>query len=148
MTDRVADAQYVRQIELRSIHLHAATHQRGTGRLTDEVDLTSKGELEPHLDEESGHLSYLVSMEYCIAEPGLSGDKAVASGSVAHTVTYDLLNDLKLTEEQVAEFAYAGAIFHVHPYIREHIAMMCTRSGIPPFVLPMLVHDPASRHDD
>lgn len=148
MTDRVAEAKYLEQIELRSLHLHSARHERGAGSLTDEVDLTSTGDIEPYLDEELAQLTYLVSMEYRIGEPEGAADDALATGAVQFAVTYDLIDGLVPTEAQCREFAYAGVVFQVHPYIREHVASMCTRSGIPPFMLPMLLHDASARDAD
>jgi hypothetical protein len=145
VSDRVAAAEYLRHIELRSLHLHSADHRRGYAPVTDDVELTSNGELQHYFDEEDLTLGYLVSLNYTVSEP--DAEDEVAKGSVAFVATYDVEAGCDLTEEQLREFGHGGAIFHVHPYIREHIMTMCTRSGLPAYALPMLLHDPAARHD-
>ena len=47
--------------------------------------------------------------------------------------TYALTDGFEPAEDQVMEFAYQGTVFQVHPYIREHVASMCLRSGLPTF---------------
>jgi hypothetical protein len=145
VSDRVAAAEYLRHIELRSLHLHSAEHRRGFASVTDDVELKSDGELQHYFDEGDRTLGYLVSLNYVVSAP--DAENEVAKGSVAFVATYDVHEGCDLTEEQLQEFGHGGAVFQVHPYIREHVMSMCTRSGLPAYALPMLLHDPAARDD-
>ena len=107
----------------------------------------TSGEIQAIDDLPEGQLAYLISLNYQIQN---DNEEQVAHGAVAYIAAYTVGDGPALTEEQIEAFGQGGALFQVHPYIREHVATMCQRSGLTAYVLPMLLHDvrPGAPGDD
>lgn len=134
----MTDTDYLRGITLLSLHMHSCNHERGPGDPTAEPLVETQGQLQPTRIED-GQLGYLVSLSYKIVNA--DSEESIASGEVAYAATYSLADDLELTNEQVEQFGFRGALFQVHPFLREHLATMCQRSGLTAYPLPILLHD-------
>ena len=145
MTDR----DYLSRLALRSIHLHSARHERGDGDPNVEMTISSRGALRPTTSPERELLAYKVSIEYLFRGDGAGEESGseVASGAVTFLATYEVTGDA-LVEDQIEDFAYNGVLFQVHPYLREHIASMCLRSGLPAYQLPLLTRNDVEDNDD
>jgi hypothetical protein len=134
----VTDTDYLRGITLLSVHMHSCSHERGPGDPSGEPNVETQGQLQPTTVED-GQLGYLVSLSYKIVNA--DSDDPIATGEVAYAATYSLADGLELTDVQVEQFGLQGVLFQVHPFLREHMATMCQRSGLVAYPLPILLHD-------
>lgn len=146
MTDR----SYLRKVALRSIRMHSSRHERGEGAPSSDMSFSSQGSIQPNPRPESDILAYLVTVEYSfggnVADETPSPNE-VARGAMSYLATYDVQGE-PLTDEQEADFAFNGVLFQVHPYLREHLASMCQRSGLPTYQMPLLFRSDSDDNDD
>lgn len=118
--------------------MHQCSHERGPGDLNGEPLVETEGQLQP-MRVADDQLAYLVRLSYKLANA--ETEEPIATGVVTYAATYELADGLDLSEEQVELFGRQGALFQVHPFLREHLATMCQRSGLAPYPLPILLHD-------
>lgn len=141
----MTDHDFMRRLALVSVHMHGCTHQRGPGSVGTEHTVETGGEIQAIDNLPDGQVAYLVTLNYRIANTETEDE--VAAGAVGFIAAYQLAEGPALTAEQIERFGQTGALFQVHPYIREHVATMCQRSGLTPYMLPMLFHNEAGAVD-
>lgn len=132
---------YLQSISLQSVHLHSCHHQRGPGVIDSDPVVDTRGTLQPVGGLDAGELAYVVTLKYAFQNS--ETDEEIASGEVAYVASYRVADEISLSEDQVHQFGNQGALFQVHPFLREHLATMCQRSGLVAYPLPILIHDPA-----
>lgn len=126
-------------LALETIFMHSSRSERGP------ADPNGPSNVETHAEvfwdwAGPNNLIYVVRLEYEVAD-----DEGVAklSGAVEYVVAYSMTEGYKPPEEQLAAYSLHGVAFQVHPYLREHVADVCVRSGIAPAFIPILLREHA-----
>lgn len=138
----MTNTDYLQRLTLRSIHLHSCTHTRGGASPTADARFESNGEVQPIAPPDADKIAYLVKIDYKFFPASEDEFEPIATGDAAFIASYDLDEGWRPTEDQVEHFAFNGVIFQVHPYIREHLSTICLKSGMAPYLLPMLFRAP------
>lgn len=141
----MTDTDYLNGISLRSVHMHSCSHERGPGDPSGQPEVETQGQLQA-TSSDDGQLGYLVSLTYKILDS--DSKDPMATGEVVYYAAYELAEDLKLSDDQVQQFGLEGVLFQVHPFLREHMATMCQRSGLVGYPLPILLHEPVKGSTD
>jgi len=66
-----------------------------------------------------------------------SQGKTVVSIMATYELIYLLSKDMKVSQEELNDFARLNAMFNVWPYWREFVQSTITRMNLPPLVLPL-----------
>jgi preprotein translocase subunit SecB len=66
-----------------------------------------------------------------------SQDKTVVSIMATYELIYIIPKELKVTQDELNDFARLNAMFNVWPYWREFVQSTITRMNLPPLVLPL-----------
>ncbi|MHB8264001.1 MAG: hypothetical protein ACYDGY_09705 [Acidimicrobiales bacterium] len=66
------------------------------------------------------------------------GTRTVLEGDVAYQVAYHLPDSVQLDGMDLSAFGNSTVLLAVHPFLRELLHGLTTRSGLPPLVLPLL----------
>lgn len=127
--------RFAERLSLRSIHLHKCSQERGDGELGMKQTMEAEASLSP-VEWEDSDLAYTVTLQYHVTN-GNNG--VLARGDVTFLAAYDLEAGAEPTEEEVRDYAFHGVVFQVHPFIREHVASMCQRAGLTPYLLPTMI---------
>lgn len=127
---------FVANFHLAAITMTRCSVERGPGRPDGSVEL--KTEASMRAERDGRDLAYRVELDYSAVD---ANDQPVITGLVEFAVGYQLDDGFEPSEEQLEHYAFGGVAFQVHPYLREHVMSMCTRAGLPPYVLPILGRD-------
>jgi len=67
----------------------------------------------------------------------MSQDKTVVSIMATYELIYQMSKDMKVSQDELNDFARLNAMFNVWPYWREFVQSTITRMNLPPLVLPL-----------
>lgn len=122
-------------LELRGIFLHECDVKRGDASHETPGRVSSHVGIEPNYDDGSSVLTYLMTASHRFNN---SDDQLVAEISVSMAALYDFRGEDEPAESAVQEFGKTNVMIHVTPFVREFLASMTNRLGLPVFYLPLL----------
>jgi hypothetical protein len=139
------DAVLAQHLSLVSIHLQSCGQERGPGDGSDpNQSLESQGGMGLLEDVPEDRMGFGFTLDYTVRD---SAREIVLQGQAMYVVMYQRDEETAATLEQVEAYARHGALFQVYPFLREHVATMSQRAGLPTAVLPVLLHDPQEEPD-
>ncbi|HKS98465.1 MAG TPA: hypothetical protein VJT31_02955 [Rugosimonospora sp.] len=124
-------------VELGAVVLHGCSVERGDADHTDPGKVSSDVDIHPSYDDDG--LVYLVSTTHRFDNKDGQRIVDIASSFVA---AYEAPSDVTFTEDEVEEHARTWVMPVVAPFIREFLASMTNRLGMPVFFLPLVHLDP------
>jgi len=132
----VTEIEFVGRIHLVAITMVRCSVERGPGRLDGEVELSTEASMQAH--REDCDLTYRVRLDYKSVD---ADGVQILTGMVEFALSYRLDEGFEPSDEELEHYAFGGVAFQAHPYLREHVMSMCTRAGLPPYILPILGRD-------
>jgi hypothetical protein len=129
------DATFVDALELRAIVLDECTVTRGKANHDTPGELKSSFAIEPSYDGEGRLLTYIVRADHEFIN---TDEELVVEINVSMAVLYDVQGDVEPSEEAIEEFGSTSALTQATPFLREFLASMTNRLGMPVFYLPLL----------
>ena len=135
--DPQAVGRVARCIEIRNVELVHAHFEREDDEAlpTDHVDSERAPEvlldIAWDMDRDRRHLGYLIRFGVQESEPEF---RLFAF----FRLTYDLMTDDELRDDDLKQFGYWNAVFNGWPYFREYVSSTIDRAGLPHVVLPVM----------
>jgi hypothetical protein len=130
-------ADIFRRFSLESIVLNETAVKRGTGDPTEPSDMRNSGNFQP-LEVADGKAPFLVGVRSELVD---TEGQSILQVEASYLLTYRVDPAWTPSDEELRVFATQGVLFQVHPYLREFIASITSRAGLPPALLPVLVRD-------
>jgi hypothetical protein len=138
--DMAAASRIARRVDLAEIKLTHVSADRSEG--------PSGGELRPSLSHEhrslpcdSGKIVLLSTYSLTVSTAELS----VMSVEASYQLTYKLLRDDPVEENDLVHFASANGAYHSWPFVRELFFGLTSKMGFPPFTLPVMSFTPRQK---
>lgn len=122
----------VEDLTLHSIVLVSCKAKRGEADPEQHGEVTGAIKITKFQDAEL--LSYEVTGSYVFTT---QDDESIADIEATFAAIYNKLEDSTLPESDVDDFA-RSVVFQVTPFLREILATMTNRMGLPPFYMPLL----------
>lgn len=135
---------FAANLALGAIVQHSVQCELGPGILDEGAQLLSSASM-------TGGINSEVEPPQLVANPVLewsvvnSRGEAAISGKVTFAMIYSIIDGELPDPTEVNAFAMSSIAFQIHPYFRQHVADMCQRSGLPGYLLPMLVMNPGDQ---
>ncbi len=132
--NRVARRVDVTDLRLVEVSMNAQSLQRKFD-LDADVAHTCVAELKP-----DRMLDVLCTFEFRVATG--SPESVAAEARFAYLISYAVTGDEPLDDGDIRAFAFANGTYHSWPYVREFLADLTGRMGLPPFTLPVFRFNP------
>ncbi len=128
------------RVELEAIFMRSASSERGPADPNGESFLETEARV---LWDWAGpaRLVYIVELMFDVVD---SESMPKLTGSVEYAACYHVSADYQPSPGELEFFSLHGVAFQLHPYLREHVADVCIRSGIAPVMLPILLRETSS----
>jgi hypothetical protein len=134
--DLAAAARVAKRVELREIRLSeisASNLAPYHGPLHPEVTHTCA----PTTHEDHS-IEVLCSYDFVVKS---NGDD-VAKAQFKYIISYDVVGDDAVDEDDLQHFAYANGTYHSWPFVRQLAFDLTARMGYPPYTLPVFQFNP------
>ncbi|WP_410794078.1 hypothetical protein [Kribbella sp. C-35] len=132
MTNPATETSGIRGVHLSSLYLWSCSVERMDAARIDRGAVTGSLSLTPEVSDES--LTYQIAATYKFMN---SDEGEMATIVATYVAEYYGKSVPKLTNEQLERFS-KSVILHVTPFLREFIATMMNRLGLPDFYLPLM----------
>lgn len=129
----MSDFGFARAFHLESILMARCNAERGPGSMEGNLRLETEAQINAAQDGQS--VTYVTTLKYQALD---EADESLIAGSVELALSYRLEDGFEPSQEHLETYAYQAVAFQAHPYLREHVMSMCSRSGLPPIALPVL----------
>jgi hypothetical protein len=127
------DPPFVEDIELEAILLDECNVTRGTADDLEPGKASSDIQVEYTFD--SGTVFFLVSTHTTLSN---KKDQKLAEVEASFAVLYSCPTDMRTPSEMdIHTYTNGRLMLHVHPFVREFLATVTNRMGLPTFYLPM-----------
>ena len=127
------DPPFVQDIELEAILLDECKVTRGVA--DDQEPGKASSEIDVEYTFDSGTAFFLIST-HTILSNEKGQELAVVEASFA--VLYSCTSDMQIpSETDIHAYTNGRLMLHVHPFVREFLATITNRMGLPTFYLPM-----------
>lgn len=123
--------QLLEALELELLVLDGCTVTRGEAEVVTAGEVQSSFEISPSTDDDRIVYSIKTSHHFSNSE-----DESLANIEATFVAIYSNAGELTRSTELVERFGTTTVLFQVIPFVREFLASMTNRLGIPTFYLP------------
>ncbi|MEV0136852.1 hypothetical protein AB0H83_51565 [Dactylosporangium sp. NPDC050688] len=120
-------------LELQAIVLDECAVKRGEGEVSEPGSVDSSIEVQSFREDDD--LQYVVKTSHTFQN---ENNELIVTIDVSFAALYQVKDAERATESHLRRFGETRLMLHVIPFLREFLANMTNRLGIPTFYLPLL----------
>lgn len=120
------------------------------------IELTTVTDTEAKSTQDFLRCYVQAAMRYLLGEPTedelkneeLIKSKVASEISATYCILYAINPEVKLSEDEKAEFGKSNAPYHAWTYWREYVQNTCNRMNLPVSTVPMLIIEPTPKKEE